>query len=228
MLKAVIFDFDGVIADSELLHYKALNAVFNRYGVDVPKEIHWKKYLGYSDLDNIKAVNGDYGMGLDDRQIQRLVSEKKAIFDELVTRQPVIIEGVAAFIRRLVAAGIRRAICSGALRSDIKLILSGTEFLDAFEVIVAADDVERGKPDPQGYLLVLDRLNGSGDPVKAGECVVIEDSRWGLEAAAAAGMNTVAVTTTYSRNELAEKAKKIVDRLDELSMNELFDICEKI
>lgn len=226
MLKAVIFDFDGVIADSELLHYKALNAVFNRYGVDVPKEVHWEKYLGYSDLDNIEAVNVDYEMGLDDAKVQVLIEEKKVIFDELVTSDSVIIDGVAVFIQRLVDSGIRRAICSGALRSDIDLMLAGSGFANAFEAIVAADDVKHGKPDPEGYLLALDKLNHSGDPVKACESVVIEDSHWGLEAAAAAGMNPVAVTTTYSRNELAAKAKKVVDRLDELSLEDLRAVCD--
>jgi beta-phosphoglucomutase len=226
MFKAVIFDFDGVIADSELLHYKAMNAVFNRYGVDVPKEVHWEKYLGYSDVDNFEAVGRDYKMGLDGPQIQQLIAEKKVIFDELVTRESVIIDGVAAFIQRLTEAGIRRAICSGALRSDIELMLAGSGFADAFEVIVAADDVKHGKPDPEGYLLALDKLNQSGDPVKASECVVVEDSHWGLEAAAAAGMNPVAVTTTYSRNELAVKAKKVVDRLDELSIEDIRAVCD--
>ena len=225
MLKAVIFDFDGVIADSELLHYKALNAVFNRCGVDIPKEVHWEKYLGYSDLDNIEAVNRDYNMGLDDRQIQQLIAEKKIIFDELVASGSVIIDGVAVFIQRLIDGGIRRAICSGALRSDIDLMLAGSGFADAFEVIVAADDVKHGKPDPEGYLLALDKLNQSSDPVKACECVVVEDSHWGLEAAAAAGMNPVAVTTTYSREDLVPKAQIIVDRLDELSIKQLYTLC---
>jgi beta-phosphoglucomutase len=227
MLKAVIFDFDGVIADSELLHYKALNAVFNRCGVDIPKEVHWEKYLGYSDLDNIEAVNRDYCMGLDDAKVQTLIAEKKVIFDELVTSGSVIIDGVAVFVQRLIEGGIRRAICSGALRSDIDLMLAGSGFADAFEVIVAADDVKHGKPDPEGYLLALDKLNRSGDhPIKAGECVVVEDSHWGLEAAVAAGMNPVAVTTTYSRKELAPKAKKVVDRLDELSIKQLHALCD--
>ena len=225
MLKAVIFDFDGVIADSELLHYKALNAVFNRCGVDIPKEVHWEKYLGYSDLDNIVAVNRDYNMALDDRQIQQLIDDKKVIFDELVMSDSVIIDGVSVFIQRLVEGGIRRAICSGALRSDIDLMLSGSGFADAFEVIVAADDVEHGKPDPEGYLMALAKLNQSA-PVKASECVVVEDSHWGLEAAAAAGMNPVAVTTTYSPDELAQNAKKIVGRLDKLSVDELHALCE--
>ena len=62
MLRAVIFDFDGVIADSEFLHYKALNKVFNLHGVHVPKDIHWEKYLGYTDIENIQAVSDDYNM----------------------------------------------------------------------------------------------------------------------------------------------------------------------
>ena len=226
MLKAVIFDFDGVIADSELLHYKALNAVFNQHGVDIPKEVHWEKYLGYSDLDNIEAVNRDYRMGLNDAKVQVLIDEKKVIFDELVVSGSIIIDGVAVFIRRLIDSGIRRAVCSGALRSDIDLMLAGSGFSNAFEAIIAADDVKHGKPDPEGYLLALDKLNQSGNPVKAGECVVIEDSHWGLEAAAAAGMNPVAVTTTYSPNELAAKAKKVVDRLDELSIEDLCVLCD--
>jgi beta-phosphoglucomutase len=225
MLKAVIFDFDGVIADSETLHYKALNTTFNQYGVDIPIEVHWEKYLGYSDLDNIEAVNRDYNMGWDGRQIQQFIAEKKVIFDELVTREPVIIDGVAAFMRRLINAGIRRAICSGALRSDIDLMLAGTDFKDAFEVIVTADDVKHGKPDPEGYLLTLDKLNLSGDSVKASECVVVEDSHWGLEAAAAAGMHPVAVTNTYPRTELAAKAELVVDNLGFVIIDDFRALC---
>jgi len=225
MLKAVIFDFDGVIADSEALHYKALNAVFNRYDVDVPKDIHWQKYLGYSDRENIEAVNVDYGMGWDDDKIQVMIDEKKVVFDDLVMNDSIIIEGVAVFIQRLIEAGIRRAICSGALRSDIDLMLAGSDFADAFEAIVAADDVKHGKPDPEGYFMALAQLNQSGYSVKANQCVVIEDSHWGLEAAAAAGMVPVAVTTTYGRDELAGKSSKIVDRLDDLTIDNLYHLC---
>ncbi|MHC5158938.1 MAG: HAD hydrolase-like protein, partial [Planctomycetota bacterium] len=93
MLKAVIFDFDGVIADSEALHYKALNTVFNRYGVDVPKDVHWQKYLGYSDRENIEAVNIDYSMGMGDSKVQILIEEKKVVFDELGADGSIIIDG---------------------------------------------------------------------------------------------------------------------------------------
>lgn len=226
MLQAVIFDFDGVICDSELLHYQALNTVFNRYGVDIPKEVHWDTYLGYSDLENIQAVNRDYRMGLDDAAIAGLIAEKKLIFDELAKSDAVIIDGVAEFIHMLTEHHIRRAVCSGALRSDIDLMLAGASFADAFEVIVSADDVTHGKPDPQGYRLALDRLNaGKNTAIKPSECVVIEDSHWGLEAALAAGMNPIAVTNTYSREALNSKAKTIVSKLNELTIHDLERLC---
>ena len=225
MLKAVIFDFDGVIADSEELHYKALNEVFKRYGVDVPKAVHWEKYLGYTDHENIMAVSGDYGMGLDDAAVQRLKDQKKILFEQLASREAVIIEGVEEFIRRLTAAGLRMAICSGALRTDIDIMLDGAGFAGRFEVIVSAEDVQKGKPDPEGYLLTLQRLNSTQDPIRPTDCVVIEDSHWGIEAALAAGMCPVAVTTTYSREQLEGKARKVVNRLDELSVEDLDAIC---
>ena len=228
MLKAVIFDFDGVIADSEALHYKALNAVFNRYGVDVPKDLHWQKYLGYSDRENIEAVNRDYTMWMDDAKIRELIDEKKVVFDELVADGSIIIDGVATFIQRLIDGGIRRAICSGALRSDIDLMLAGIDFKDAFEAIVTADDVTHGKPDPEGYQLALNMLNqNEANPIQANQCIVIEDSHWGLEAAAAAGMRPIAVTNTYSRGELEQGGRKVVDRLDELAIDDLRILCEK-
>ncbi|RKY12918.1 MAG: HAD family phosphatase [Planctomycetota bacterium] len=227
MLKAVIFDFDGVIADSEALHYDALNTVFNRYGVDIPKEVHWDKYLGYSDRENIEAVNVDYRMQWDNARVQVLIGEKKVVFDELIVSGSIIIEGVSVFIQRLINGGVRRAICSGALRSDIDLMLAGMAFKDAFEVIVSADDVAHGKPDPEGYLLALSKLNQKGSShIKANQCVVIEDSHWGLEAAAAAGMHPIAVTNTYPRSKLAQEERIVVDRLDELTVDELSALCE--
>ncbi len=227
MLKAVIFDFDGVICDSEFLHYKALNAVFNRFGIDIPKEVHWDKYLGYTDLENIEAVNRDYNMGLSDEQIQQQIAEKKILFDELAKTDVVIIPGVAEFIDMLIDHRVRIAICSGALRSDIDLMLAGADFANAFEVIISADDVKHGKPDPEGYLMALARLNkDGGQGIEPSDCIVIEDSHWGLEAAAAAGMNPVAVTNTYPRDELDGKAKKIVDRLDVMTISELEGLCK--
>ena len=225
-MQAVIFDFDGVVADSEALHYEALNTIFKRFGVDIPKALHWEEYLGYTDLENIEAVNRDYDMGLDDAAIAQQIAEKKVVFDELAKTDAVIIDGVAEFIAMLVENNVRIGICSGALRSDIDLMLEGAAFKDAFEVIITADDVTHGKPDPEGYRLALEKLNtASNSHIQPAECIVIEDSHWGLEAASAAGMNPIAVTNSYPADQLDGKARKIVNRLDELTMDDLRQIC---
>jgi len=226
MLKAVIFDFDGVVADSEPLHYKALNEVFAAYGVNVSKEEHWEKYLGYNDLQNVEAVSRDYGMGLDESQVNRIIRQKTELFDELVRTQNCIIDGVAEFIAMLKQDEITMAVCSGALRCDIELMLDGSGFENSFDTIVAADDVKKGKPDPESYLLVLCRLNEmAGNEILPTQCVVVEDSHWGLEAAAAAQMHRLAVTNTYPPEELGRFAEKIVNNLRDVAMDELNCLC---
>ena len=226
MPKAVIFDFDGVVADSELLHYKALNTIFNQYGVDVPKDEHWDKYLGYDDLENVRAVSRDYDMGLSNDDVAEIVRLKTELFDRLVRNENVIIDGVPEFITMLVRNNLPLAICSGACLADIELMLQGSGLDGCFSAIVAADHVKKSKPDPEGYLLALSQLNKKiGDHIQPDECVVVEDSRWGLEAAAAAGMNSLAVTNTYPAEKLAGLAQIIVSRLDEVTMDDMRTLC---
>ena len=94
-------------------------------------------------------------------------------------------------------------------------------------MIITAEDVKKGKPDPQGYVLALEKLNqDEKTPIKPAECVVIEDSHWGLAAAAAAGMHPVAITNTYPAEQLRDKAEKVIIRLDELTIDELENICK--
>jgi beta-phosphoglucomutase len=226
MLKAVIFDFDGVVADSELLHYKALNKAFGTRGVDVPKDVHWQKYLGYTDLENILAVNEDYKMNWTQAEVTQLCELKTANFHALARSEAPIIDGVEAFVKILKDNGLPLAICSGAIRDDIDLMLEHSGFAHAFDVIVSADDVQKGKPDPQGYLLALEKLNQkTGKQINADECVVIEDSHWGLQAAGAAGMHRVAVTNTYPQSHLQKWAQMVVKRLDTITIQDLQRIC---
>lgn len=226
MLRAVIFDFDGVVSDSELLHYKALNQVFIEYGVDVPKEVHWEKYLGYSDLENVIAVSRDYDMNFTEDQIPEIVRKKGEIFDELAAKETTIIDGAPQFIDMLKSNGIRMAVCSGALLSDIEIMLKDSDLAPAFETIVAADHVTKGKPDPEGFLLALSRLNeNSNDNILPAQCIVVEDSHWGLEAAAAAGMHPIAVTNTYPASQLEKYAEKITENLSDLTIEDLCGLC---
>jgi beta-phosphoglucomutase len=228
MFRALIFDFDGVIVDSELIHYQALNQAFGRYNVFVPKEEHWAKYLGYSDIENIEAVSKDYKMGLTPSQVEKLAREKMDLFEEMVRKQTTVIDGVADFIAMLVENGLHIGICSGALLSDIKLMLEYCDFAGVFETIVAADHVKAGKPDPQGYILALSHLNNDSEQnILPSQCIVVEDSQWGLTAAIKAGMHTIGVTNSYPREKIAGLAEKVVDKLSELTINDLQKLCDE-
>lgn len=225
MLGAVIFDFDGVITDSEILHWRAFNEVLAQHGLKLTKKEYYTKYLGLSDVDCYKTLIGERRLRIDTSQVPQLVQEKTCIFEDLARTDGKIIEGVHEFLDRLTAQSVPIAICSGALRAEIELILQGANLRHLFEVIVSAEEVTRGKPDPEGFLLALMRLNECiVPPITPGRCVVIEDSHWGLEAARAAGMRTVAVTNTYDAEQL-QQADRIVERLDHLAIQDLADLC---
>jgi len=227
MLKAVIFDFDGVIADAEPLHYSTFRDTLSRhYNVDLPEERYYAKYLGYTDIECARAVSTDFALNLDDAGIYELVHRKTAIFKQLAKTQTTIIPGAPDCVHMLSKNHIPTAICSGAFLSDIHLMLKNTDLDHSFDIIVAADHTEKGKPDPQGLFLTLDRLNkASPDNILPTQCVFVEDSRWGLEAAKAAGIHRVAVTNTYPAEELKEFAEKVVNHLSELTITDLQSLC---
>ena len=225
MLRAIIFDFDGVITDSEILHLRAFNQVLAQYGVDISNKDYYKEYLGCTDVDCFKLLAKKGLLKIDMQGIENLVKQKNQVFEELAKTEGRIIEGVRDFLQMFKDSSIPLAICSGALLPEIELVLEQARLRDFFEVIVSAEHIQKGKPHPDGFLLTLQKLNqGRQNPIKADECVAIEDSHWGLQAAKAAGMHTVAVTNSYDADELA-MADKIVARLDELSINDLQQLC---
>jgi beta-phosphoglucomutase len=120
---------------------------------------------------------------------------------------------------------IPMAICSGALQPEIEMILEGAGLRSYFEVIVSAEQVERGKPDPEGFLLALKLLNKKlHKSIQPADCVVIEDSHWGLQAAKAAGMRAVAITNTYAAEHL-KPADKVIEHLNDLTLSDLRLLC---
>ncbi len=225
MVRAVIFDFDGVITDSEILHFRAFNAVLTQYGFQLTKPEYYKKYLGMNDADCFRALIAEGRLPIQEPQIKSLGQQKTRVFEKLAKTEGKIIEGVREFLDTLSAAKVPIAICSGALRAEIELILEEAGLRNYFAVIVSAEEVTRGKPDPEGFLLALEKLNNLWpEPITAERCIVVEDSHWGLKAARAAGMRTIAVTNTYDAAQL-KQADKVVARLDELTMNDLRRIC---
>jgi beta-phosphoglucomutase len=225
MLRAVIFDFDGVIIDSEILHFRAFNEVLSPFGVSITEQSYYEDYLGLTDCDCFKAVNSKYKLKLDDKGLENILKEKGRSFRKLVKTSGRLIEGVPDFLMMLKQNNIPMAICSGALLAEIVSILDANNLKSFFEVIVSADQVKRGKPYPDGFLLALRKLNDKRTPaIQPGQCIVIEDSRWGLEAAKAAGMHTIAVTNSYDAGQL-KMADKIVTKLNELTMRDLQQLC---
>ena len=232
MLRAVIFDFDGVITDSEILHLRAFNRVLAQYGIEITTKDYYKDYLGLTDFECFKLVTDKSQLQLDRRQIKNLIKQKTRIFGELAKTEGRIIEGVRYFLEMLKQNNIPMAICSGALLAEIALILEEARLRSFFAVIVSAEQIKKGKPDPEGFLLTLQKLNRIVSPAQAGiqnpilpnQCIVIEDSHWGLEAARAAGMHTIAVTNSYDADQLAV-AEKIIDHLSQMTINDLQELC---
>lgn len=224
MLKAVIFDFDGVISDSEILHFRAFNAVLKQYAFELTTQEYYKTYLGFSDVDCFKFLINERRLGIDQSQIAALVKKKTAIFEHLAKTEGKLIEGVRDFLAMLSANNIPMAICSGALLPEIEMTLDDAGLRGHFQTIVSAEHVRNGKPHPEGFLLALKKLNANRtDTIQARQCIVIEDSNWGLQAAKTAGMHTVAVTNSYDAAKLA--AERVVGNLRELSMGDLQQLC---
>jgi len=225
MLRAVIFDFDGVITDSEILHFRSFNQVLAQHGIEITVKDYYKDYLGLTDLDLLNLLVSKGLLELDDKGIENLAKQKEQVFEKLAQTEGSIIGGVRDFLEMLKQNNIPMAICSGALLAEIELILEDTKLRAFFEVIVSAEYVKKGKPNPEGFLLTLQRLNEkSRNPALSSQCIVIEDSHWGIEAAKAAGMHTIAITNSYDAEQLS-LAEKVITHLNQLSISDLQELC---
>jgi beta-phosphoglucomutase len=225
MLRAVIFDFDGVITDSEILHFRAFNEVLAQHGIEITTKQYYGTYLGLTDVDCFKLLVEQGRLNADERGIGDLMQQKSLIFERLARSEGRIIEGVRDFLYTLEQHNVPMAICSGALLAEIELILQEAGLRGLFRAIVSAEHVRKGKPDPEGFLLALERLNADvRSPIAAEQCIVVEDSHWGLRAAVAAGMHTVAVTNTYDADQLSI-SERVVSKLSELTIKDLRQLC---
>jgi len=209
-LTTIVFDFDGVIADTESLHLRAFKEVFGARQWTLHDSVYFDKYLGYDDEGLVRAFNDDERLGLDDRAIDRFVREKSEVFAKYLEKGDVLFPDARASIARI-AGRFRVGIASGALKAEIQHILQAAGLIQHFPVIVSAEDVAQCKPHPEPYLTAARALG-----VSPAECLAIEDSPPGLEAARTAGMRTIGVTTTTTREQL--KADRVVDRLGEVTI----------
>jgi HAD superfamily hydrolase (TIGR01509 family) len=218
-VSAVIFDFDGVLADTENLHCAAFQQVARDRGFALSRDDYYHRFLGLPDHDCIAAFCAQAGQPLAAAEVNRLVARKRLHFAQL-SQATDLYPGVAAALRRL-HARFALAIASGAARDEIEGVLQRAGVQDLFDAVVAAEDVAAGKPAPDPFLRALDWLNRGRDrPVAAQECVVVEDSPAGLTAARAAGMRCIAVTTSHARAAFAA-ADAVIDGVAHLRVEDV-------
>ena len=216
-LQAIVFDFDGVIADSEPLHLKAFQQALAEEGISLERDDYFARYLGYDDVGMFQALGIDRSLAWNDRHITALVARKGMKLQAMIEGDEVLFPGAAAFVRAA-AAEVPIAIASGALRHEIVQIVEAAGLGGLFATIVAAGDTPESKPSPGPYLLAFEQLQqATGRVLDRKRCVAIEDSIWGLESARGAGLRCVGVTTSYGAGELAG-AELVVDSLKSLTI----------
>jgi HAD superfamily hydrolase (TIGR01509 family) len=225
MLRAIVFDFDGVIADTEPLHFRGLCDVLADEQLVLSEREYYARYLGYDDVGALRAIGADYGRSWTIDHVAELVIKKAARVEALERDVPVLFPGAEAAIRRA-ADAVPLAIASGALGREIRRVLDRADLTRYFAAIVAAEDTPASKPASDPYRRAVVRLaDAMGGPLRAADCVAIEDSRWGLESARAAGLRTVAISSSYDPAELgdADLVLPDIDALDVDTLRAIFD-----
>lgn len=231
MPNAIIFDFDGVIVDSEPLHYQAFVLTGKSLGLDFTYENYLAQFLGFDDREAFKhmlmqSIQAGATPEIEDVEttVSELVDKKRGVFEALASTQTVAVPGSLDLIDAAHAAKLPIAIGSGALLADIDQQLSILNRRHCFEVIVAADDseVERSKPDPTTYRLAHERLAAKHPDVeiRPEQTLVIEDTAAGLASAQGAGLTTLGLATTGTPEGVAI-ADRVIDNLEGVTLQTL-------
>ncbi len=204
-MRAVIFDFDGVIADTEPLHFESLRRTLADMEIVLTEKDYFADYLGFDDRGCILEALRINRRPIASSLVEELMAKKAAAYLISIKDHLVIFPGVREFIEHA-AATYPIAIASGALRAEIELVLEQIGIRKAFRHITSAEDVTCGKPNPEPFLQALAGLNRqhSAASIPPDACLVIEDSRPGIQAARSAGMKVLAVTNTHTVQDLHE------------------------
>ena len=228
-LKAVLFDFNGVIVNDESIHEQIVDQLMLDENLQLKRGEFREVCLGKSDRTCLVELLKRRGRFLTEVYLDRLLLGKaqayQAKIDSLETLP--IYPGLADFIARIRAAGLKIAIVSGAMRSDIELVLNLAGLAENFELIVTGDDTMTSNPAPDGYLLAVELMNRQypGWNLEPGECLAVEDSFAGIEAAKKAGIQVLGVSHTYPFHMIQRQANWTVDYFADLELDRVAEIC---
>jgi beta-phosphoglucomutase-like phosphatase (HAD superfamily) len=199
MIQAVLFDMDGLIVDTEPIHFKAFQAYLREFGVEMPESL-MREFVGFSEAENIRDLKEKYGI---DAPLEEMVAQRRARYLELARREPIrIFPGFWEFSGEVRRRGLKQAVVSSSTRDQVEVVLprlfEGRSDLGGpaayFDAVVTGSDVAKTKPAPDIYLLTSGRLG-----VPPVGCLALEDTPPGVQAAAGAGMRVIAVPNEYTR-----------------------------
>lgn len=218
--KALVFDFDGIITDTEPVHMEAWQGVLEPLGVFIEEDEFRSEYVGFNDRDFLDAVSKNHKHHFADTEKPKLIEQKTIASISLLEKEIPLLPGVEGFIDS-VKDRCLLAICSGANRAEIEFILRHLKWTDMFKPIVASDSVSKGKPDPEGYIRALEGLEDrASDVVLAENVIAIEDSPKGIAAAKTAGLKCLAVSNSFNAGSLTQ-ADWVVDSLGGVDLMDL-------
>jgi beta-phosphoglucomutase len=218
MIRAVIFDLDGTLVDTEPLHFAAFNQVLRPDGIEIPLDEYSARLIGLNDRDCFATVLRENRKDPSDEHVAELIARKTVVYQAMVLERDVLYPGAAKFVRDC-AQRFPLMIATGTLRAEAEAILRRAGLRELFLDIIAAEDVERGKPEPDGFIAALGRIGyllRQRDPVLADECLVVEDTQAGIEAGHRAGMKVLALCHMAPASELAaaDVVRKSISDLD--------------
>lgn len=229
MVRAVLFDFNGVLVDDEPLHMRLFQRVLEEEGIaPFSEEEYWRRLVGLDDRAAFQELLERAGERPETPRLMRLIARKSSYYQESIRQDGYpFFPGAVELVRALSGRGLQLGVVSGALRDEVEGALSQERLRAAFKVVVSAEDVAASKPDPEGYRRGIDGLNAvpplPDRLLHPHEALAIEDTPAGVEAARGAGLATVAVAQTCAADELSG-ADRVVGSIAELSVEELLGV----
>lgn len=221
-LKAVLFDFNGVIINDELIQEQLIAEILIGENLRPSPQEYQQVCLGRSDRACLKEILSRRGRVITEDYLTKLIAAKAQAYQkqlDALEKLP-IYPGLEDLIYQIQAAGLQMGVVTGAPRSEVELVLERAELAQHFSAIITADDLKASKPEPDGYLLAVEHLNQQHPnlQLQPSDCLVIEDTSAGIEAAKRAGMQVVGVANTYPFHMLQRQANWTVDYLHELEL----------
>lgn len=221
MLKAVFFDFDGVIVNSEWLHFKTEKEIFGKLGLEIIEK-EYNDFIGVSELDTYSYFINKHNLKVNSADILKMKISKFCELFEKLSEFPVS-QGIIEFIKDLKSNNIRLFIGSSGTKTIIEFVLEKIGMKDFFEKIICSADVPKTKPNPDIYLKLIE-ISG----FKQNECLVIEDSKSGITAAKNAGIKVFVYNNPQAFSQNISEANFIFNNFEELSYQMVKEIFNQL